>query len=278
MGTPVTLVSSTGAEYNATTPLPTTSGAGSAVDGADATFGAKADAANQDPTATDTFMAFFKGLLGLVGIKTETAPASDTASSGVNGRLQRVAQRLTSLIAQVPAALGQTTKSGSMSVALASDDTALVALTTGIGKSASATFTPAASSHTSGDVNGAAGTFALGAPSGCLFCITDISLLINSATAETPVWALHLYNVTPPSALADDAAFDVPSGDQPSYLDGITIGIAVDLGAATQWIKISGVDRLVKLSGTSLFGYLVNVGTSTPAAVAHTVTISGYPV
>ena len=41
-----------------------------------------------------------------VGIVTETAPASDTASSGLNGRLQRIAQRITSLIALIPAALG----------------------------------------------------------------------------------------------------------------------------------------------------------------------------
>lgn len=34
----------------------------------------------------------------LIGAVTETAPASDTASSGLNGRLQRIAQRLTSLI------------------------------------------------------------------------------------------------------------------------------------------------------------------------------------
>lgn len=33
------------------------------------------------------------------GALTETAPATDTASSGLNGRLQRVAQRITSLIA-----------------------------------------------------------------------------------------------------------------------------------------------------------------------------------
>jgi hypothetical protein len=31
----------------------------------------------------------------MVGIRTETAPASDTAESGLNGRLQRIAQRLT---------------------------------------------------------------------------------------------------------------------------------------------------------------------------------------
>ncbi len=33
-----------------------------------------------------------------IGAVTETAPASDTASSGLNGRLQRIAQRLTTII------------------------------------------------------------------------------------------------------------------------------------------------------------------------------------
>lgn len=40
-----------------------------------------------------------------VGSLTETAPATDTASSGLNGRLQRIAQRITALIALVPSAL-----------------------------------------------------------------------------------------------------------------------------------------------------------------------------
>lgn len=41
-----------------------------------------------------------------VGSLTETAPTTDTASSGLNGRLQRIAQRITSLIALLPTALG----------------------------------------------------------------------------------------------------------------------------------------------------------------------------
>jgi len=41
-----------------------------------------------------------------VGIVTESAPGTDTASSGLNGRLQRIAQRITSLIALLPTALG----------------------------------------------------------------------------------------------------------------------------------------------------------------------------
>lgn len=55
------------------------------------------------------------GLSVKLGGVTETAPATDTASSGLNGRLQRVAQRITSLIALIPAAL---TASGNFKVAV----------------------------------------------------------------------------------------------------------------------------------------------------------------
>lgn len=60
-----------------------------------------------------------------IGALTEAAPASDTASSGLNGRLQRIAQRITSLIALFPTSLGQKTKANSFAVTLASDQDAL---------------------------------------------------------------------------------------------------------------------------------------------------------
>lgn len=149
--------------------------------------------------------------------------------------------------------------------------------TGGGGKAASATFTPAAASHVANDCNGAAGTFALGAPSACAFLITDANLLINGGTAEATAWRLYLYNVTPPSAYADDAAWDLASGDQASYLGYIDLGTAVDLGS-TQWVENRAVNKAVKLSGTGVFGYLVNLTTLTPAAVAHTVTLIGTPL
>lgn len=61
-----------------------------------------------------------------IGAVTETAPASDTASSGLNGRLQRVSQRLTSLIALF--ANGAGTASAALRTTLASDDPAVAAL------------------------------------------------------------------------------------------------------------------------------------------------------
>jgi hypothetical protein len=57
------------------------------------------------PTGAAT-SALQTSLNTLTGAVTETAPASDTASSGLNGRLQRIAQRLTSLIALIPTAVG----------------------------------------------------------------------------------------------------------------------------------------------------------------------------
>lgn len=60
-----------------------------------------------------------------IGSLTETAPASDTASSGLNGRLQRVAQRITSLIAILPASLGQKAMAASLAVVIASDQSTL---------------------------------------------------------------------------------------------------------------------------------------------------------
>lgn len=143
--------------------------------------------------------------------------------------------------------------------------------------SASASFTPAAASHVANDCNGVAGTFALAAPSAGRIMITGATLEIDGATAEVTAWRLYLYNVTPPSATADDGAWDLPSGDRASFLGYVDLGTAVDLGS-TQWVEVSNINKQVKLAGTSLFGYLVNLTTLTPAAVAHIVTLHAVAV
>lgn len=60
-----------------------------------------------------------------IGSLTETAPATDTASSGLNGRLQRIAQRLTSLIALFPSSIGTKASADSLAVVIASDQAAI---------------------------------------------------------------------------------------------------------------------------------------------------------
>lgn len=63
-----------------------------------------------------------------IGDLTETAPGTDTASSGLNGRLQRVAQNVTTMSAKLPGSLGIKTAANSLSITHASDDAVKTAL------------------------------------------------------------------------------------------------------------------------------------------------------
>lgn len=153
-----------------------------------------------------------------------------------------------------------------------SANSAPVTLPTDQAASVAATFTPAAASHVANDVNGGAQTFAAMGLSGRPIMITGASLEIDGGTAEATAWRLYLYNVTPPSATADDGAWDLPSGDRASFLGYVDLGTAIDLGS-TQWVEVQGINKQVKLAGTALFAYLVNLTTLTPAAVAHIVTL-----
>jgi len=144
--------------------------------------------------------------------------------------------------------------------------------------SASATFTPAAASHVAGDSSGGAKEFVLldrngGAPaSGSHLRIVSATLQINGGTIETTAWRLHLYSATPPSAYADDAAWDIATNDLTLYLGYIDLSQVLDFGT-TLYIDMPSLNKRIKLTGTSVFGYLVNGTTLTPQAVAHIVTL-----
>ena len=96
----------------------------SAIVPAGAATEAKQDAGNTSLTNIDAKVSTAANQTILntrVGDLTETAPGTDTASSGLNGRLQRIAQRITSLIALLPTSLGQKTSANSFPVVVASD-------------------------------------------------------------------------------------------------------------------------------------------------------------
>lgn len=121
----------------------------------------------------------------------------------------------------------------------------------------------------------AAITFASMGPSGKEIMITSAALEIDAAaiiTGETN-YRLYLYNVTPPSALADNAAFDIPSGDRASFLGYVDLGFPQDLGS-TLYVESNIINKQITLSGTSLFGYLVTNGAFTPtSARVHKITL-----
>lgn len=103
-------------------------------------------------------------------------------------------------------------------------------------------------------------------PSGGEIVITSTELEIDVAAVPSGMtsFRLYLYSVTPPSALADNAAFDLPSGDRASFLGYVDLGTPVDLGS-TLYARTDAINAQFKLAGTSLFGYLVTNGGFTPA-------------
>jgi len=129
------------------------------------------------------------------------------------------------------------------------------------------------SAYTAGDVVGsatgstAALTFTAVGANGSAVMVTSVELEIDISAVPSGMtsFTLYLYNVTPPSAYGDNAAWDLPSGDRASFLGSISLGTPVDLGS-TLYVRQTGVNTQIKLSGTSVFAYLVTNGGYTPAA------------
>jgi hypothetical protein len=95
------------------------------------------------------------------------------------------------------------------------------------------------------------------------FLLIEATGLIASEAA----YSLYLYDAIPPSALGDNAAWDLPSGDRANFLGKIALGTPVDLGS-TLFIATDNIGKVVKLAAsvTSLYAYLVTDAGYTPTS------------
>lgn len=129
--------------------------------------------------------------------------------------------------------------------------------------------------YNAGDVVGGAIAFSnIGPDAGYLYINTaDLRIDISAVPSGMTSFRLYLYNITPPSAIADNSPFDLPSGDRDSFVGYIDLGTPVDLGStlytqapapATSAFPSPGLQ--VKLVSTSLFGYLVTAAGFTPTS------------
>ena len=186
-------------------------------------------------------------------------------------------------LANLPATLGAKTSANSLSITPASDAvfsvtqapvTPAFLLTSTIQRAANTT------AYTANDVYGA--SFELissPAPaSGQWILITDIEIIFNIAALPSGMagFQLYTYGVTPPSAVADNGAFSLPTGDRSAIIfpNGISLGSAtLARGGGSVVAQANNINVACKLTGTSLFAYLVTLAAFTPAAVSETATI-----
>lgn len=124
--------------------------------------------------------------------------------------------------------------------------------------------------YTAGDVVGGVVTFLdMASTIGRDVVIISADLRINITAIPTGMssFRLYLYNGTPPSALADNAAWDLPAGDRAAFLGFVDVGSPADLGS-TLFCQVDALNKQVRMGAaeTALYGYLVTNGGFTPAA------------
>ena len=129
--------------------------------------------------------------------------------------------------------------------------------------------------YTAGDVIGSsasAGGAVLSFPSsggnGKSFVVngSELRIDLNAIPSGMTSLRLYLYSATPPSNLADNAAWDLPAGDASVFLGYVDLGTPVDLGS-TLYVQAVNLGKAVRVrEDSTLFGYLVTIAGYTPAS------------
>lgn len=123
------------------------------------------------------------------------------------------------------------------------------------------------------DVYGGVLTFPMVGPNGGSILINSASLRLDIAALPSGIggWLLFLFSATPPSAIADNSPFTLPSGDRPYELGSIDLGTGV-LYTSTVKVQTDGIGKQVRLAAgnQSLFGYLVTKNAFTSANNSET--------
>lgn len=124
--------------------------------------------------------------------------------------------------------------------------------------------------YTAGDVVGGVITFEQigNFTNHILLTSCDLRINITAIPSGMTSFRLHLYNSSPASALVDNDAWDLPSGDRTAYIGYVDLGTVQALGS-TVFTQVDSVNKHIQLVGSApctLYGYLQTIGAFTPAA------------
>jgi len=138
-------------------------------------------------------------------------------------------------------------------------------------------FLAAASAYSAGDVIGGAQAVTDLRPGPQIITSVEFMVEHTAVLSGESTYRLHLYALTPPSALADNDAWDIPAGDRLAYRGSVDILTPVDEGA-TLYVRADGINVAVDVppSGT-LYAYLETIGAFTATAAIRRVTLHSKP-
>ncbi len=185
------------------------------------------------------------------------------AGSGVNGTgVQRITVATDDVVSTNLVTLGGTVTSSRCQV---------LNKTNGYKVTVSITRPSNTTAYAAGDVIGDTGgsailTFASAGPSASYLRITGGRLGYNVASVPSGMTGmrLHLYNASP-TAIADNAAFDLVSGDRSKYVGFIDLGAPQYFGS-TLYTEAAQDKQVLLVGGTTLYGELQTLGAFTPSS------------
>ena len=155
----------------------------------------------------------------------------------------------------------------------------VVALASG-GYTATATFTAAAAAYLGNDIVDVAKQMSWVDKNGVLFpggelLITTAEMLIAETALQSgeTSYSLKKYSATPPSARADNAAWDLAAGDRAAWQGSTDLGTPVDIGSSL-YIKTTQINEQITVPATGkTFAELVTAGGATLTATTRTVVL-----
>jgi hypothetical protein len=107
-------------------------------------------------------------------------------------------------------------------------------------------------------------------PSGGFVLVQSVSLIFSDSVvpAGMAAFRIHMYSASP-TAIADNAAFDLLSGDRNAYMGYIDLPAPLDLGS-TIYTQTDYPGRLIKLAAasTTLFAEIETRGAYTPVSAS----------
>ncbi len=198
----------------------------------------------------------------------EGATADAVVAAGAAGTVSAKLRRVTSDLGTLKGAVGAQATAAALAVSPATDTAAF--RTTSVGRKVRTAVTRPANQtpYTGNDVVGGAIDLGVLGPATGHVMITSIDLIheVTALPAGMTSFRLYLYDATPPSAAADNAAFDLAAGDLANFIGYVDFGVINDLGS-NLFVEADNVNKHVVCGAAGhLFAYLVTTGGWTPGA------------
>lgn len=94
---------------------------------------------------------------------------------------------------------------------------------------------------------------------------SGLAIYRNALIASEAGYTLEFYNITPPSALGDNAPWNLVAGDRSSHIGSLSLGTPVHKGDTLK-VELDSINKQIRLASSNLYAYLVTAAGYTPAS------------